>query len=498
MREKFRKIVESPVGVRLDKFCNSVWYIISIGVVCVLCHSLDIPVVGAALLTVLLVPALLFCKNSFVLVPFLMMCSFVISEDTMPQSGYYNTVLNISVLCLLLVFICTALVFNLIYFGKLKVIFKKAYFSGSLAILSAVLLIGGIGTSSFTPSGLGTALAIALTMFFPYSMLINCGEYNGRKTVEYFAWAIITSALVIFAAVVKQYIKYDMNLNYHPKDLIVFGYAISNTAAAIVLLSVPMTFYMVYLYKHGYVFMLAIAIEVVTIVLTFSRASLVVLLPGVLIVSVALCFKKKIGRLSYIITFCVAAIAVIAVAIYFRAQILDKINSLFAGDSTGSGRTTLWSLGFDAWKGSPIFGVGIWYLPTVGYRFYSFHCTPLTYLFCGGVVGLAAYLYHRYKTVRIVFSAKLTAERVFIALTILAMLCNALLDIAMTSPPHLLYYGIMLALMECDVRKIKSQSAVQTTAEQVEKNLNAVNLEISSDGETNTENHSEELNNERV
>ena len=122
----------------------------------------------------------------------------------------------------------------------------------------------------------------------------------------------------------------------------------------------------------------------------------------------------------------------------------------------------------------------------------------MTYLFCGGVVGLAAYLYHRYKTVRIVFSAKLTSERVFVALTMLAMLCNALLDIAMTSPTHLLYYGIMLALMECDVRKIKSQSAVQTTAEQVEKNLNAVNLKISSDGKINTENHSEEFNNERV
>ena len=130
--------------------------------------------------------------------------------------------------------------------------------------------------------------------------------------------------------------------------------------------------------------------------------------------------------------------------------------------------------------------------------YYSFHCTPLTYLFCGGVVGLAAYLYHRYKTVRIVFSAKLTSERVFVALTMLAMLCNALLDIAMTSPTHLLYYGIMLALMECDVRKIKSKSAVQTTVKQFEKESNIVNLEISSDGEINTENHIEELNNERV
>ena len=465
MREKFRKIVESPVGGYLDKFCNSVWYIIAIGTVCVLCHSLDIPVVGAALLTVLIVPALLFCKNSFVLAPFLMMCSFVISEDTMPQSGYYNTPANISVLCILLVFIFAALIFNLIYYGKWKRIFKKAYFSGSLVILTAVLLIGGVGSPSFSATGLGTAIAIALTMFFPYSMLINCGEYEGRKTVEYFAWSTIVAATVIFAAVIKQYIKYDMSLSYHPKDLIVFGYAISNTAAAIVLLAVPMTFYMVYLYKYGFVFMLAVAVESVTIALTFSRASLVVLLPGVLIVAIVMCFKKKVGRIGYIISLCVAAVAVIAIAVYFRAEIFDKIYSFFAGDKTGSGRTNIWRRGYHAWKEYPIFGVGIWYLPSVGYRYYSFHCTPLTYLFCGGIVGLAAYVYHRYKTVRLVFSAKLTAERVFIALTVFAMLCNALLDIAMTSPPHLLYYGIMLALLECDVKKIKAETSAQTESD---------------------------------
>ena len=56
---------------------------------------------------------------------------------------------------------------------------------------------------------------------------------------------------------------------------------------------------------------------------------------------------------------------------------------------------------------------------------------------------------------RLTFSAGLTSERVFVALGILAMLCNAMLDIAMTMPPHLLYYGIMLALIECDIKEVK-------------------------------------------
>ena len=67
-----------------------------------------------------------------------------------------------------------------------------------------------------------------------------------------------------------------------------------------------------------------------------------------------------------------------------------------------------------------------------------------------------AYIYHRYKSIRLVFSAKLTPERVFVALTAVAMLCNALLDIAMTSPAYVIYYSVMLALIECDVKKVKT------------------------------------------
>ena len=477
MRDKLRKIIESKVGIRIDNFCNSVWYIIAIGAVCVFCHTLDIPVVGAALLSVLLVPALLFCKNSFVLAPFLMMCSFVISEDTMPQSGYYNNPAYISVLSIFLAFIVAAFVINLVYYNKWKLIFKRAYITVSLCLVTVVLVMGGIGAPSLSWAGVGTALAIAITMFLPYAMLVNCGEYNGRKSVEYFAWALITASAVLFAAVIKQYIKYDLSLDYHPKSLIVFGYAISNTGAAFVVIALPMTFYMAYIYKHGYAFLAAIAMEVITIALTFSRASLVVALPGTIIVAVALCFVKKKGRLGYWIAFGISAVAVVAVAIVYRNYLSDNLSALINGNVSDSGRFDLWEIGFEAWKSYPIVGVGLNFLPQMGYRYYSFHNTILTYLFCNGVIGLLAYLYHRYKSVRLVFSAKLTSERVFLALSVLAMLLNALLDIGMSMPPHLLYYGIMLALIECDVRKTKAEQASVTEDKSSEENNGGNNIE---------------------
>ncbi len=468
MKEKFRKAVESKFGIGADKFCNSVWYIIAYGITGIISHSCDIPVFGAAVLTVLFASALIFCKNSFTTLPFFMMCSFVLSVDTKPNTGYFNTPLRITVLCFLLAVLLAAVVFHLLYYGKWRLIFKKAYLTSSMAMLTGALLIGGLGAPLFSPMGVVMSLAVGACMFLPYSLLVNCGEYRGRKTVEYFAWAAIVAAAVIFAAVIEQYIIHDLNLDYHPKKLLEFGHTISNSAAVIVLMAMPMTFYMVYVYKYGVVFLIALAMQLVTIFLTYSRASLIIAVGGTVVVAVALMFKKKNGRLLYCITAGILAVAVLIVAIRYRGYIWDKIVGLFEGDFTGSGRTNIWKAGFNAWRDHPIFGVGLWYLPQIQapkHMYHSYHCTPLTYLYCAGIVGLVAYIFHRYKTVRMFFGAGPTAERVFIALSVIALLLNSLLDIYMTEPLHLLYYSVMLALIECDVKKSKSTNVSVTATE---------------------------------
>lgn len=460
MKERFDNIVNSKFGRLADKFCNSIWYTVAYGVVCVLSHTLNIPVVGAVLLAILLVPALLFCKNSFVLTPFLMMCSFVMSEDTSPQTGYYNTPLKISVLCMVLVVLVAALVFNVLYYKKWKQIYKRAYFTVSLALMYGALIIGGLGTSFFTVGGFTMSLAIAVATILPYALMVNCGEYEGKKTIEYFGWALIVAALVVSVDFLHKFILNDFNLQiWSVKHFLQLGFVGPNTGAAIITMAIPITFYFVYKYKNGYWFLLLVALELFAIVATYSRASLVVAVPGTIIVAIVLCFKKTSGRRGYLIMFALSMVAAIALAIVFRHWIAEKLVALFDGNATGSGRTDLWEEGFSVWCKTPIFGAGLWYLRLgEAHWYYSFHCTPLTYLFCGGILGLAGYIYHRYKSVRLMFGAKLTAERVFVALTIIAMLCNALLDIAMTSATHLLYYGIMLALIERDVKATKIEN----------------------------------------
>ncbi len=498
MKEKFQKLVESPIGKKIDWFCNSVWYILAYGIVVTLSHAFNLPVIGAALLTVLLSLSFVFCKNSFTLVPFFLMCSFVLSVDTKPNTGYFNSPLKITVLCLLFATLVVMLVFNLIYYGKWRKIFKRAYLSVSVALITGALVVGGIWTSLRSWTGVGMALAIGACIFLPYSLLFNCGEYKGRKTIEYFAWALIIAAVVIFEAVIQQYIIHGLSLSYHPKNLLEFGHTVSNSAAVIVLMALPMTFYMVYKYKHGFAFLFAVALDLITIFLTYSRATLLVAVVGTAIVAIVLCFKKKNGRLAYRISFGIACAIVLVIAIIFRDTIINQIKGLVGSNFwSGSGRTGLWGEGFELWKNNPIFGIGLWYLPQVQaplHFYHSFHCTPLTYLYCAGILGLAAYCYHRYKTVRSFFSAKLTVERIFVALSVLTLLINSLLDIYMTEPLHLLYYGVMLALIECDVRAIKTNCAVKPV--QIHLNENADN--ISGDKKDNSEqnNLTNEVNND--
>ncbi len=496
MKEKVQKIIESKFGRMCDKYCNSVWYIITMGIVCVFAHSLNLPVLGTFLLTVLLVPALLFCDNSFVLVPFMLICSFVLSEEKHPQTGYFNTPFFITVLVLCLVIAVAALVFNIVYYKKWKTMFKRAYFSVSFAALTAALLLAGVGAPTWTFSGFGIALSIIATMFFPYALLVNCGKYEGQKTVEYFAYAVLVAAAAVAAGFFKQFVVHDFDMNlWTVKDYLKLGYVGPNTGAAIITLAIPMTFYLVCAKKRGYLWLIAVAVELLFVVLSFSRASLVVAVPGVIIVSTVLCFKKKTERKGYWISYGIAVAIAVVLCIVFRDVLIGQLKILFEGNVTGSGRTVLWKDGFEAWKSYPIAGVGFWYLRTTGHWYFSFHCTPLTYLYCAGVLGLLAYLYHRFMTVRAVFGAKLTKERVFVALTMLAMLCNALLDIAMTSATHLMYYSVMLALIDLDLNFVKTSAVrrdgpvvatddMDRTEEKTDNNSASDNT-INQDGEQN-------------
>lgn len=459
VREKIDKIISGRVGKYIDVFFNSPIYPYVVAAVCIFAHCVDLPVLGIFLLAVMLSASFVFCNNTLVILPFALLCPFVMSENTMPDSGYYNTPFRIVALSITLAFSVAAFAFNLIYYGKWKLVFKKAYLTVSLSLMSGALVVGGLFSEDFCLNGVLQAVAIAVTLFLPYSMLVNCIEYKGKASVKYFANIAVAAAVTVGIYILRQYCLHDfVTESAAVKQFLKLGAVGPNTGAAIILIALPMTFYLIYVYKYGFLYYVLLVAEVFAMIMTYSRAALIVAIPGTLIVSVLLCFKNKTGRLGYWITFGILISVALALTVAYRDTVAKTVLSLFE-EGSDSGRIDIWMTGFECWKRRPIFGVGLWFLRRHGYWFYSFHCTPLTYLFAGGLVGFAAYIYHRYKTVRLVFTAKLNSKRVFLALAVLAMLLNALLDLGMTDPLHLMYYSSMLALIESDARATRDAAA---------------------------------------
>ena len=478
VREKIDNIINGRVGRLIDGLFNSQFYPYVAAAVSIFAHCLDLPVLGVFLHAILLCVSFIFCKNTLVIVPFALLCPFVMSENTMPDIGYYNTPFRISSLVLCLAFAVAAFSFNLIYYGKWKVIFKKAYLTVSLSLMSGALVLGGLFSEDFCLTGVLISLAIAVCVFLPYSMLVNSADYKGKESVKYFANISVAAAITVGTFVLQQYCLHDFVTDpVAVKGFLKLGAVGPNTGAAIMLIALPMTFYLIYVYKYGFLYYILLVAEVFAMIMTYSRAALVVAIPGTVLVSFILCFKNKTGKLGYWITFGILMSVALAFTITYKETVVKTVLSLFE-DGSDSGRIELWAVGFENWKKHPIFGLGMWFLPRHGNWYYSFHCTPLTYLYSGGLVGFIAYAYHRYKTVRLVFTAKLNSKRVFLALAVLATLLNALLDLGMTNPFHLLYYSTMIGLIECDARAVsgaggntalnKSNDAVATPRENSE------------------------------
>ncbi len=465
MREKLDKIINGTFGKQVEGFFGSVIYIVLAGVIGAICNTFDLVMVGTAVWTVLLIFVFIFCKNMFSLVPFLAMCTFILSKDTMIQSGYFDTPARKVVLILEFLLLVAALIFSMTYYKRWKSVFKKGYLTVSLCFVTAVLLMGGLGAEAYSVKGVLIAVGISATMFLPYSLLVNCGRYEGNKTVKYFSWTAVVAAVTVSIAVLNSFLTCPPELISHPKYFLQFGYAGPNTGAAFIVIALSLTFYLIYTYKHGYVLLPLAFFEEFMVAVMNSRASLIAisLLFAVLVIAVGVKRKKRLWW-AYLAVFAVCAAVAAVILKLLWADIGDKLFD-FLHEGADSGRFNLWKLGFDGWKETPIFGIGLPFLLDRDYPYYSFHNTPLTFLFCCGIVGLCAYIYHRYKTVRMVFSAKLSAERAFLALAILGMLINALLDIGMTYPQLLLYYSVMLAMIELDVRYTKENKLPDPIAE---------------------------------
>ena len=257
---------------KLQKFSNflySDYYFLSIVLFVVLMWGLGLIasgpciIIGISVLLLCIAGILVIQKDVMPIVPIIIMTMCVMSLDSVPSYIWIGAFFAGIVVI--------AAIFHIIYYGIGEFKFGKMFFPMFLFFI--VSLLGGLGSRlpNNIMGGVNGALLIVLAPLFVYLVLLN-GIDTDKSVSEYIAKTLMYFGLIMAIEMGLFYIVRPEFL-YEIEGVPHLGFAVSNSVATYLLITIPMSFY---LYvktdkKIGYFYLLAGLVEFISIILTTSR-----------------------------------------------------------------------------------------------------------------------------------------------------------------------------------------------------------------------------------
>lgn len=417
-----------------------------------LLYYLSLDIVALYYLALSIIFTMLFCDD---LTPFfsqVIFVNFVVSYNNSPSSvsggsGYYlNPVIYVQIFAL--IFLCASAIIYRLALSISKRQFKLNGVSVSLIIFACTLLLSGVFSEDY--SGIDLFYGVALAFFF---CIINF-VFNGNAKTDAVNVRKVCLAFVALSAMllVQTSIKLATNFNEIVQDGVIqksgftFGWGIWNTMSMYLVVSIPPIFYLACREDRGYLYYLYAIVLFVAVFVVSSRQGM---LGAVLVFPVCLFMLLKYGKnrvVNVAITLICAGLFFIFVGCFFnsvKTMFSGILSQLFNedGNLSGSFRVELFGVAIENFIKYPIFGVGfkaptkyaIEFVGLNGVIPLMYHNTVAQLLASCGAVGIVAYCYHRFQTVKSLIKNK-SLDRAFLALSIAALLLLNLFD------NHLFYF----------------------------------------------------------
>lgn len=318
-----------------------------------------------------------------------------------------------------------------------------------LCALSVFLLLNGAGAAGYTPLNLAYGAVMAFAFVGVYALM----SANVRRTEQSFCivgWTFAAFSLLLLVELsvcyarmwdsIKDFLN-DGSLYDKIKSHIVFGWGNWNTMGMLLSICVPPIFLLASKFRHGWLLDLYASLVALGALLSFSRqaqfaAVLCFLLSAVITVVKG---KRRPLHIATVVTvLLIAAVLLIAkrewVAELFRRMLHNLFND--QGDFTGNARMRLLKGALAFFVQNPVFGSGF-FVDFGSYGAADFtnvslmplmaHNTFGELIAVGGMGALLFYCLHRVQTV-IAFAAKPTADKLYFAVTLSAILVMSLVD----------------------------------------------------------------------
>lgn len=338
--------------------------------------------------------------------------------------------------------------------GFKKFIFAPRKLLLGYLLLGAALLLGGVGYEEYTPMNLLYVFLFFGAMFILYLLIPPMVNWK-KMPKDYFAWTGMLLALTVAAELVVVYFTNGVidAEGAIDRSKILTGWGQHNTLGVLIAAGMPGAFYLATKKKYGFVFSAIGTLLYVAVVATNSRGS--ILFGGVVYLAcVVMMLIEKKNRLGNGLVFLSVLIAVGVLLIVFRDHLENLFSVLLELELDPLGRDELFRDGLDKFLRSPLFGSGFFSIEWGRYGDsemtflpYFWHNTFIQWLGACGILGLAAYLFHRWQTVLLLLR-KPSREKNFIAACVGAILLTSLLDCHLFNIGVTFVYSVFLLFAE--------------------------------------------------
>lgn len=471
---------------RLNKFVNSGWYIVLVGVLAFLTYALGIYSYVRIVAFVLLACCFVFLGN--------------VKSIIMPLLIYKLAIHpNIDSSVILSVLFHASRIFLLIALGYLVVCKLKSgqklktgkLFWGIVAAIVAILISGVMYTpytSEFFASNYVKLIIALFQVFALYFLFINFlkEEKNFPKTMfsfefltklknsenkikketqtdkdksnrlgEYILFALIITGLVVVAELVLEYIRSGDILHAMQNKLVrVAGNRINGPALYIGMASIT-CLYFATVKKQKAVWLGLMTLLFIGLLTTFSRG--VTLFTIVfLVVGIVYAIYRTENKKKFVISLASIIVTLLIVFGVFHKQIIEIFSYFGKMGLSDNGRKYWWKLALKYFRKSPIFGIGffgddggafprdIWY----------FHNTLLQILACAGIVGVIGFSLFYFQRYKLLLS-NWSVMQFFVLISILIFELYGMIDINSFRPEQVAMVILLCVVVELEPKESK-------------------------------------------
>ncbi len=480
--ESYEKIGQWRIAKLLREFLSSPWFIALTCFVMVFSNlfSLELLAFYYFLFAILLI--VLFAEDLRGIVPIVPCAYMCISERNNPSwypetSAFYDPAFKVQMIFIIAVIsllICGRLVSKL-FTGERRL--PRLTFGFSALGLS--FLTAGLFSPYYSAKSVyfGFVEIIALSLFYFLFFYSVDWENLDKRYIFYVLTFVGLGILIeIIGIYFRLFLTNDFSEQVFRRGNLYTGWGMYNNIGCAVAMCLPGPLFLaVKEKKYGWCYLLCAFAILAALILTQSRGSIlfggIVFLAGIVLMFV---FSDKKQRIRYlIICACFAVFAAVFCAIFWE-KLFKLFESLPLDDFFNSnGRAEIYKGGLKQFTGHPVFGVGfygieelnvfLWgHLPEGAFLPARYHDTYVQLLASGGIFALACYIFHRAETM-IVFFRRPSREKIFLFLSVAALILTSIVDCHFFNFGPGLIYGILLVFAEktCFERNLPAESSVR-------------------------------------